>query len=317
MPRDALRPRSVRKMVELGAAEGDLQDYWDRFTAHLKYLGRSPLTIKNYLSDLKAFGQWLKESGRGFSDLTTVDWQEIEQYQEFLLEQQKLKPNSVNRRLGTLKTFYIWLHQADERTSEPLPRMTVPAEPISPERVAPLSQDEQLRLLAAVEQSQNYRDRAIIQLLLATGLRVGELCELRWADLDLGRESGHLLVQSVKSWQVRKLGLPPDVCATLRDLSDQAQAGSQATVFVGQRGDMTARGVQDVVKKYALRAGLRNLTPRMMRHTCARRLIEQDVPLPQIAAWMGVSAGMLLSSYASETDEGRLMPRLPVGEAPP
>jgi len=54
-----------------------------------------------------------------------------------------------------------------------------------------------------------------------------------------------------------------------------------------------------------------------MRHTCARRLIEQDVPLPQIAAWMGVSAGMLLSSYALETNEGRLMPRLPVGEAPP
>ena len=317
MPRDALRPRSVRKMVELGAAEGDLQDYWDRFTAHLEYLGRSPLTIKNYLSDLKAFGQWLKACGHGLSNLTTVNLQELEQYQEFLLKQQKLKPNSVNRRLGTLKTFYIWLHQAEARINEPLPRMPVPVEPISSERAASLSWDEQLRLLAAVEQSQNYRDRAIIQLLLATGLRVGELCELRWADLDLETEPGRLLVRPGKIKQVRKLGLPPDVCATLRDLSDQAQADSQATVFVGQRGNMTARGAQDVVRKYALRAGLRNLSPHILRHTCMRRLMEQDVPLPQIAAWTGASAQMLLSSYATATDEGRLMPRLPVGEAPP
>ena len=310
MPRDALRPRSVRKMVEIGAAEGNLQDYWDRFTAHLEYLGRSPLTIKNYLSDLKA-------SGHGISDLTTVDWQEIEQYQEFLLKQQKLKPNSINRRLGTLKTFYIWLHQADARANEPLPRMTVPVERISPERVAPLSRDEQLRLLAAVEQSQNYRDLAIIQLLMATGLRVGELCELRRADLDLETEPGHLLVRPGKSKQVRKLVLPPDVCAALRDLGDQAQADSQATVFVGQRGNMTARGVQDVVKKYALRAGLRNLSPHTLRYTYARRLMEQGVPLPQIAACTGASAQMLLSFYAAATDGGSLMPRLPVGEAPP
>ena len=190
-------------------------------------------------------------------------------------------------------------------------------EPISPERVAPLSQDEQLRLLAAVEQSQNYRDLAIIQLLLATGLRVGELCELRWADLYLETEPGHLLVRTGKIKQVRKLVLPPDVCAALRDLGDQGQADSQATVFVGQRGNMTARGVQDVVRKYALRAGLRNLSPHILRHTYMRRLMEQDVPLPQIAAWMGASAQMLLSSYATAIDEGRLMPRLPVGEAPP
>jgi len=317
MPRDASRPRSVRKMVEIGAAEGNLQDYWDRFTAHLEYLGRSPLTIKNYLSDLKAFGQWLKASGRGLSDLTTLDWQEIEQYQEFLLEQQKLKPISVNRRLGTLKTFYIWLHQADARTRKPLPRMTVPVKPISHERVAPLSQDEQLRLLAAVEQPQNYRDRAIIQLLLATGIRVSELCQLRWADLDLGTEPSLLLVQSFKIMQVRKLVLPPDVCAALHDLSDQGQADSQAAVFVGQRGNMTARGVQDVVRKYALRAGLRNLSPHTLRYTYARRLMEQGVPLPQIAAYTGASAQMLLSFYAAATDGGSLMPRLPVEEAPP
>ncbi|MBD2038808.1 tyrosine-type recombinase/integrase [Leptolyngbya sp. FACHB-321] len=292
-------PRSVSKMVEPGAAEGDWKDYCERFAAHLQQLGRSPLTVKNYLSDLKSFSQWLRLSEYERLGLTQVTSKELEQYQAFLLTQQKLKPNSVNRRLGALKTFYTWLHQTEARGSERLPRVPVRVRGVPVARAAPLSQEEQLRLLEAVEQSQNYRDCAIVKVLLSTGIRVGELCQLRWADLDLETEQGQLRVQPGKSNRMRRLVLPPDVRKALLHLGAQVQGSSQAPVFVGQRGSMTARGVQEVVKKYALKAGLRNFTPHMLRHTFVCRLVEQKVPPDKITTLMGTSAEMLLSYYVT------------------
>lgn len=297
MQHDALMPHSVSKMVEPGAAEGDWKDYWERFAAHLQQLERSPLTVKNYLSDLKSFGKWLKMSGYERPGLTRVTSEELKQYQAFLLTQQKLKPNSVNRRLGALKNFYTWLRQTEALASEQLLQTPATVKSGSAERAAPLSREEQLRLLTAVTQSQNYRDRAIITMLLSTGIRVGELCQLRWTDVDLWVHQGQMVVPTPKSKQARRLVLPQDVCDALLDLGYHSQTDVQARIFIGQRGGMTARGVQDVVKKYAIRAGLRNLTPDVLRHTHAIKLVEQGFRPREIAVLMGASAEMVLDYY--------------------
>ena len=301
-------PRSVSKMVEFGASEGAFQEYWERFAAHLERLERRPLTIKNYRSDLKAFAQWLNTSELPLPSLTKVTSQELRQYQTFLVTQQKLNPSSVNRRLGTLKNFYDWLQQTEGLTNERRLSMPAPVKRISVERVAPLSLTEQQSLLEAVLQDSNQRDRALMMLLMYTGLRAGELCALRWADVEIGSEQAQLRVRLVKSHRDRRLVLPPEVRAALLALGYQASVGSQAPVFVGQRGGMTPQGVQNVVRKYARRAGLKNLTPHRLRHTYVRRLIEQGVSREQIAALTGASAEMLLSSYVAA---------LPLGEAPP
>lgn len=297
MQHDALIPRSVSKMVEPGAAERDWKDYWERFAAHLQQLGRSPLTVKNYLSDLKSFGRWLKMSGYERPGLTRVTSEDLKQYQAFLLTQQKLKPNSVNRRLGALKNFYTWLRQTEALADEQLLQTPATVKSGSAERAAPLSREEQLRLLTAVTQSQNCRDRAILTMLLSTGIRVGELCQLRWTDVDLWAHGGQMLVLATNIKKARRLVLPQDVCDALLDLSYYSQTNVRAPIFVGQRGGMTARGVQDVVKKYALRAGLRNLTPEVLRHTYATKLVEQGMRPSEIAVLMGASAEMALDYY--------------------
>jgi site-specific recombinase XerD len=163
----------VSKMVESGAAEGGFKDYWERFAAHLEQLDRSPLTIKNYRSDLKAFVEWLNKPGQALPNLTKVGSKEMRQYQEFLLTQQKLSPSSVNRRLGALKNFYTWLQQTEGLTNDRLPRMPDPVRRVSVARVDPLSQVEQQNLLDAVQQGQNQRDYAMLNMLLSTGVRAG------------------------------------------------------------------------------------------------------------------------------------------------
>lgn len=289
----------VSKMVKSGAAEGAFENYWERFAAHLEQLERSPLTIKNYRSDLKAFVKWLDQPGQALPSLTKVSSKEMKQYQEFLLTQQKLNPGSVNRRLGALKNFYTWLQQTEGLTHDRLLHMPNPVKRVSVARVAPLSQVERQNLLDAVQQSQNLRDYVMLNILLSTGVRVGELCQLRWADLEISAGQGQLLVRSGKSRRDRRLVLPPETCAALLDLGYLAQAGTQAPVFVGQRGGMTPRGVQDIVKKYAKRAGLEKLTPHMLRHTYVAMLMEKGVSPREIAILTGASAEMLLDYYES------------------
>ena len=285
-------------MAESGAAEGDFKDYCERFAAYLEKLGRSPLTIKNYRSDLRAFEQWLKTSEQAQLHFIKVSSIEMRQYQEFLLKLQKLSHSSVNRRMGALKNFYTWLKKTEALADEPCLHMPAPLREVPVEKVAFLSQAEQLRLLKAAQQDQDHRNSAIIRLLFYTGVRVGELCQLRWADIELEAERGQLLVRRrEKSWRDRKLMLSPEACAALLDLGYQAQAGSQALVFIGQRGGMTPRGMQDVVRKYGQRTGLKKLTPQMLRHTYAIRMLEQGVPLNIVADHLGASAQMLLHYY--------------------
>ena len=295
-------------MLESGAVEGEFEDYWERFAAHLKQLERSPLTIKNYHSDLKAFKQWLNTSEPALPGLTRVSSKELRQYQEFLLTQQKLNPRSVNRRMGTLKSFYTWLQQTERSTKFRFPNMTIPVKAVSVERPNSLTQAEQQSLLEAVQRDQNPRNLAIVKLLLYTGIRVGQLCQLRWADIEIGAGQGVLLVRSPKSYLNNRIVLPPEVYAALLDLGYQTQAGSQAPVFVGQRGGMTSTGVRDVLRRYGLQVGLKNLNPQMLRVTCVTRLMEQGIDSADIAGLMGTSAGMMLHYYE------RLSP---IGEAPP
>jgi site-specific recombinase XerD len=296
MPSAALRLRLVSKMPEPDTSEEQFKNYWERFAAHLEQLRRSPLTVKNYRSDLNAFWQWLKTSGHGLPILSKVSSRELMQYQKFLLTQ-KLKPNSVNRRMGALKAFYTWLQQTDGLVSNPSLYMPDPVKGVSIERPVPLSQEEQQNLVAAVQQGQNQRDIAIVKLLLYTGIRTGELCGLQWADIEIGTEQGLLLVRQPKSYRDRRLVLPPEVCAALIDLGYQAQAGSQSPVFIGQRGSITSRGVQDVLRKYGQRAGLKKLTPHTLRYTYAATLIEQGVDSTMLAELMGASPTLLLSYY--------------------
>jgi site-specific recombinase XerC len=91
-------------MVEPGFFRGKFQDCCDRFVAYLEQLGRSQLTLKNYRSDLKAFGQWLETAEAGALNPTMLGHKEMRQYQEFLLTDQKLQPNSVKRRLARSET---------------------------------------------------------------------------------------------------------------------------------------------------------------------------------------------------------------------
>jgi len=138
-----------------------------------------------------------------------------------------------------------------------------------------LNEKEQLALRRVVEQGRIFRDRAIVVVLIQTGLRVGELCGLRWSDIQMSRRKGWLLVRRGKGQLQREIPLNAEARNAFREVGYGRFAGSDQAVFIGQRGPLSARGVQTMLAKYFRRAGLTSRSAHHLRHTFCKNLINK------------------------------------------
>lgn len=256
------------------------------FARSLVQAERSPATVRNYLADLRGFGVWFREvNDRDLTpqEITPTD---LRDYKRHLLTDRALKPNSVNRKLATLRAFLGWAVEArlirDGRS---------PAFPRSVRQVRPgprwLDRREVRALIRAVEQGGVPRDRALVTLLLHTGLRVQEACSLVWRDVTVRARRGALVVRSGKGGRRREIPLNKDVREAMLGLGYGKHAGSDRAIFLGQRGPVTPRGIQNLFGKYVQRAGLDDVSPHSLRHTFCKGLIDAGAGLQEVAALAG------------------------------
>jgi integrase/recombinase XerC len=179
------------------------------FVHYLARAERNPLTIKNYRGDLLAFAAWFRDMNG--EELTPVHIAptDLRAYKRFLMGPLGLKPSSVNRKLATLKSFLSWAAMAGFLPSGPLPALPTA---LPQERRGPrwLDRREQYALRRAVERSSHLRDIALVTLLLNTGLRLQELCALRWRDVQLTARTGLLTITRGKGGKHHQLPLNAD-----------------------------------------------------------------------------------------------------------
>ncbi len=150
-----------------------------------------------------------------------------------------------------------------------------------------LTKSEQHLLRRLVEQTQKPRDIAIVTLLLNTGLRIHELCALTWNDIDLSERKGLLTVHSGKGGKYRQIPLNKDVRLTLLKYQAQQQTNGNVPIFIGQRGALTIRGVQLLLKRLLHNTVLKNVSAHQLRHTFCKNLINADVGLEKVAMLAG------------------------------
>lgn len=191
----------------------------------------SAATRRNYLSDIRQFMAWCEKrwqteaepvinpkASSNFSP-QAVATPLLVHYREWLLQEQHLKINSINRFLVSLKRYFEWAV-----TSEMIER--------DPARVVKLARHQQTvprfiddkeeeALMAAVTTSRNLRDRTILTLMLHTGLRATETCQLQVKDVQLGRRGGLIRVTTGKGNKYREIPLN----ATIRPLLQEYIAG--------------------------------------------------------------------------------------------
>ena len=221
------------------------QSQLDHFFSFLKSADKSPATLASYQNDLKQFSKWFESINNDVMRLLKITPTDLRQYKRHMIDV-GLKPQTINRRLQSLASFLSWGWATGRvKNRYPLPKKV--------KRVinAPkwLSKNQQNQLLRHIEQHGSQRDIAIIKILLNTGIRVSELCTLKWTHVVISDRKGRITITSGKGEKYREIPLNKDARVTFESLKYAEYAGSDAFIFEGQRGVLSSRGVQLALKR--------------------------------------------------------------------
>jgi integrase/recombinase XerD len=251
--------------------------------------GLSPQTVSAYRSDLVRLGEWLdRQQGK---DLVTADPAAIAAHLRWL-HGQEISPRSARRAMAAMHGFYRDLVEAGERRDDPVENLEAPR--LFRRLPKVLSEEEVERLLAApdVATPAGLRDKAMLELLYATGLRVSELVGLRLPQIDL---KGGFLLAFGKGSKERVVPVGEEaeraLARYLAELRPKLAKGRHDAVFVNLRGaPMTRQGFWKILKALGVRAGIgRPISPHVLRHSFATHLLEHGADLRAVQAMLGHS----------------------------
>jgi integrase/recombinase XerD len=263
----------------------------DAYLTHLAVERRlSPNTVASYGRDLAQ----LAAAAAGLErTVEALDRRALEQVVRQMMGEGR-SPKSVARAVACYRGFYRFLVVSGRRTDNPA--ADVPAPRAWKALPKFLSTDEVDKLLAAPDTSEprGIRDRALIELFYATGLRVSEMVGLRQQDLNL--ESGYLTCTG-KGRKQRLVPIGDEASAWLtKYLKDSRPAllkkRSSPRLFVNARGGsgLTRVGFWKILKEHGRHAGLsRGLSPHVLRHSFATHLLERGADLRAIQMMLGHS----------------------------
>ena len=263
----------------------------DRFCDHLWLEdGLANLTLAAYRRDLKTFAGWLeKERARGLDAAATND---LEAYLAWRFAR-RTQPRSAARYTSTLKRFYRYLLRERLIAADPTLNLDSPKLPRALPKTLTEADVEHLLDSAAPDTPLGLRDRAMLETLYATGLRVSELVGLKLAAVNLG--DGVLRVTG-KGNKDRLVPLGEEAVLWLRRyLSDarpllQGKQLSDAMFITARGGSMTRQAFWYLIKRYARLAGItRPLSPHTLRHAFATHLLNHGADLRVVQMLLGHS----------------------------
>jgi integrase/recombinase XerC len=264
----------------------------------------SPFTRRNYSNDLRHFFTYLDRSGHSLEE---VDRSAVRAYLSSLVDDE-FAPPSIARKVSTIRSFFRYLRSAGLIDADPLLGVRGPRK----ERRLPtfLSSEEIATLIAAAdsESPAGLRDRAMLELLYAAGLRVSEIVSLDVRDLDLDERSA--LVRGKGSRErVVVIGIPARkaVDRYLRQARPRLAQGPEVALFLNRSGDrISQRAIQLMVRRYALAAGLdRSVYPHLLRHTFATHLLDGGAELRVVQTLLGHSSVNTTQIYTHVTDRAK------------
>ena len=248
--------------------------------------GLSKNTVDGYRNDLTRLGESLAR--KGGPDLLTADAPVLSAHLREL-RRQGLSPRSISRALSAIRGFYLHLVEIKERADDPAVNLLPPKLFKTLPKV--LSEDQVEALLAAPDVSTplGLRDRAMLELLYATGLRVSELVGLQLPQLRL--DAGYLVAFGKGSKErIVPVGEQAEVWVRryLRDIRPDLAEGRHQAVFVNRSGEpMSRMGFWKNLKAYGVKAGIRDLSPHVLRHSFATHLLEHGADLRSVQTMLG------------------------------
>ena len=269
-----------------------LADALDQFYAYLKDERKlSDLTLSSYSKDWNDMIAWMETQGMDVASIAIEDITEslVRKYL-YAMNQKGLARATINRRLAAMKSFYKFMTRKAYAEVNPLQDIAMGKLPKRLPRY--LDVDEVIRVIEAPDTKTEggLRDRAILEVLYGSGLRVSELVGLRLGDVHLGEswvrvtgKGGRQRISPLSSFAVEHLGQYLAFTAGKREESPFGQ------VFLNLRGrGLTDRSVRDIVHKYCLQANAKAiLSPHGMRHSFATHLLDNGADLRVVQELLG------------------------------
>lgn len=263
-----------------------MQAHIDRFLYHLEVeRGCSAHTVASYAGDLRRFTEHLARRGRTIENAAEEDVTSL----LVAASREGLAPRSVARLLSAVRSFLRFLVDDGTLKTSPARRVKVPRLPRALPKL--LQEHEVLALLAAPDERtpEGVRDAAMLHVMYAAGLRVSELCALRWGDLNL--DVGYVSAYG-KGRRRRLVPLGEVAAAKVRAYLEVrgrwARAGEDA-LFVSRKGGAMSRvHFWRKVREYARRAGIRDgVSPHWLRHSFATHLLVHGADLRSVQTMLG------------------------------
>ncbi len=249
----------------------------------------SESTVSSYQRDLKKLKNYLEE--HGVDDVEHVTSTNLNSYLLYL-EKQGLSTATVSRNVASMKAFFHYACRSRQLVDDPTDQVKAPH--IEKKLPEILSMEETVRLLEQPSGTspKELRDRAMLELLYATGMRVTELISMKLSDLNL--MMNYVICRDDDKERVIPFGnnAKRAVERYLRDGRGVLLHGSQSDyLFVNCSGKVMSRqGFWKLIKQYAARAGIEaDITPHTLRHSFAAHLVQNGADLKSVQQMLGHS----------------------------
>ena len=251
--------------------------------------GLSKNTIQSYESDIYQLYQWnISKNKKRITEIKKID---TSQYISYLFSQ-NLKSTSVNRKISSLKTFFNFLLKKKLIDVNPFADQIMPKKPISLPKS--ISEDDVVKLLDAPKPDSliGLRDKAMLELLYASGVRISELVNIKFPDLDLER---NIIKVFGKGSKERLVPFGEDAAQCISTYIDERKKNKDIAsikyIFLNNRGSKISRhAFWHRLKEYCLEIGLkRDISPHTLRHAFATHLLNRGADLRSVQVLLGHS----------------------------
>ena len=250
----------------------------------------------------------LAEADDATVSIRQVDTGHLHDYIEHLNEQQYAAA-TVARKVAALKSLFSYLHAEEVIDENPAEQLSSPRVGRSlPRTLTPDEVDALLEQPNRSDSPEAQRDRAMMEMLYATGMRVSEFVSLDLSSIEL-RDNLASVRCIGKGRRERLIPIHKHAVEALRDYLQEARpklarGRRETALFINRRGErLTRQGVWLIIKNYAEQAGISGVTPHTLRHSFATHLLRGRAPLRNVQELMGHANITTTQLYTQLTDE--------------
>lgn len=269
---------------EIDKIPSELQEYRDYLQYQKNY---SEYTVENYCSDIVQYLDYLTSEGINFKN---IEYSDLRFYLMYLKEEKKENNSSIDRKLSALRGFYKFLATEKITDNNAFSLVTGLKKEKKLPRYFEYNELEELFKVPDLRTALGQRDRLILEMLYATGLRVGELVSVKVSDIDLGSRVILVLGKGNKERRVTY----GDYCeeALKLYLSDgylKLNKTGSSYLFLNNNGDViTERGIRYVLDQIIKKTSLsKSISPHVLRHSFATHLLNEGCDLLTVQRLLG------------------------------